>query len=152
EPFGRELGTKGGAWDTGVEFCRQVFGAEPPMPLQYDTINLIGETKKMSSSLGNLVTPDEALKIMPPEILRYFVLRSLPKRIVFFDPGLGLYNLIDEFAKLEDAVDEGLHPEFEDAYKVATAIKGERSVARIAFNHLVSVYQAARGDVRQVKD
>ncbi|HEY2004504.1 MAG TPA: lysine--tRNA ligase [Candidatus Saccharimonadia bacterium] len=151
EPFGRELGTKGGAWDTGVEFCRQVFGTEPPMPLPYDTINLVGETKKMSSSLGNLVTPDEALKLMPPEILRYFVLRSLPKRIAFFDPGLGLYNLIDEFAKLEEAVSEGQHPEFEDAYNVATAIKGERSVARIAFNHLVAVYQTAQGKRDEVK-
>jgi lysyl-tRNA synthetase class 1 len=149
EPFGRELGTKGGAWDTGVEFCRQVFGAEPPIPLPYDVINLVGETKKMSSSLGNLVTPDEALEIMPPEILRYFVLRSLPKHVAVFDPGLGLSNLIDEFAQLDEAVRAGKHPEFEDAYKVATAIKGERSVARVPFSHLVNVYQTARGDAER---
>jgi lysyl-tRNA synthetase, class I len=150
EPFGRELGTKGGAWDTGVEFCRQVFGKEPPMPLPYDTINLVGETKKMSSSLGNLVTPDEALELMPPEILRYFVLRSLPKHIVFFDPGLGLYNLIDDFAKLEEEVSAGKRPDFEDAYRVATAIEGERSVARVPFNHMVNVYQTAQGDSERV--
>ena len=151
EPFGKEHATKGGSYDTGAVFVREVFGSEPPLPLPYDTINLIGETKKMSSSLGNLVTPGEALEIMPAEILRYFVLRSLPKRVIYFDPGLGLYNLIDEFAKVEDAVLMGGHPEFEQAYRVSTAIKQERSVAPIAFNHLVSVYQAARGDSERVK-
>jgi lysyl-tRNA synthetase, class I len=122
------------------------------LPLPYDTINLIGETKKMSSSLGNLVTPTEALEIMPPEILRYFVLKSLPKRVLVFDPGLGVYNLIDEFSKLEEAALAGDHPEFEQAYRVATAIKGERTIARIAFSHLVAVYQAAQGKPEAVRD
>ncbi len=152
EPFGKEHATKGGSYDTGAEFVRQVFGAEPPLPVPYDTLNLIGHTKKMSSSLGNLITPAEALQIMPPEILRYFVLKSLPKRVIVFDPGVGVYNLIDEFSKLEDAVLTGQHPEFEQAYRVATAIKGERTIARIAFSHLVAVYQAAQGQAEVVRE
>src|SRR6266571_115678 len=55
EPYGKEHATKGGSYDTGAEFVRVVFDAEPPVPLAYDTINLVGDTKKMSSSLGNLV-------------------------------------------------------------------------------------------------
>jgi lysyl-tRNA synthetase class 1 len=106
----------------------------------------------MSSSLGNLVTPAQALEIMPAEILRYFVLRSLPKRVIFFDPGLGLYNLIDEFSKLEEAVYTDQHPEFEQAYHVATAIRGERTIARIAFSHLVAVYQTAQGDIESCRE
>jgi lysyl-tRNA synthetase class 1 len=152
EPFGKEHGTKGGSYDTGAEIVRQVFGAEPPLPLTYDTINLLGDNKKMSSSLGNLVTPAQALEIMPPEILRYFVLKSLPKRILYFDSGLGLYNLIDEFSKLEEQVLAGAQPEFEQAYRVATAIAGERTISSVPFNHLVSVYQAARQDKAAVKD
>ncbi len=151
EPYGKEHATKGGSYDTGAALIREIFGAEPPLPVPYDTINLIGETKKMSSSLGNFVTADQALEIMPAEVLRYFVLKSVPKRIVFFDPGLGAYNLIDEFSKLEDQVLAGEHPEFEQAYRVATAIKGERTIARIAFSHLVAVYQAARGEAKLVK-
>jgi lysyl-tRNA synthetase class 1 len=53
---------------------------------------------------------------------------------------------------VEDQVIGGEHPEFEQAYRVATAIKGERTIARIAFSHLVSVYQAARGDVEKALD
>jgi lysyl-tRNA synthetase class 1 len=146
EPFGKEHASKGGSYDTGAVFAREVFGVEPPLPLPYDTINLLGDNKKMSSSLGNLVTPQEALEIMPPEILRFFVLRSMPKRILFFDSGLGLFNLLDEFSKLEEEVLAGEHPEFEQAYRVASAIGSERTIAPIRFSHLVAVYQAAQGD------
>ncbi|MBW3537974.1 lysine--tRNA ligase [Candidatus Parcubacteria bacterium] len=150
EPFGRELATKGGSYDTGVRFARQVFEVEPPYPLPYDTINLVGETKKMSSSLGNLVTPKQALEIMPPEILRYFVLRSLPRRTIFFDPGLGLYHLIDEYSKIEEAVESGRKHEFEQAYRVASAVSAERVISSVPFSHLVAVYQAARGSFERL--
>jgi len=150
EPYGKEHATKGGSYDTGAEFVRTVFKADAPFPLPYDTINLIGDTKKMSSSLGNLVTPAQALEIMPPEIVRYFVFRNLPKRVLYFDSGLGLYNLIDEFSKAEEAVEAGQSHEFAEAYKVATAISDERTISSVPFNHLVSVYQAARGDEQEV--
>lgn len=152
EPYGKEHATKGGSYDTGAEFAKDVFSSQPPFPLPYDTINLIGDNKKMSSSLGNLVTPAEALEIMPPEILRYFVYRNLPKRVLYFDSGLGLYNLIDEFSKAEEAVHANLPHEFAEAYKVATAISSERTITSIPFNHLVSVYQAARGDHQTILD
>lgn len=150
EPFGKEHGTKGGSYDTGVRFAKEIFGVEAPFPLVYDTINLAGDTKKMSSSLGNLITPAQALEIMPPEILRYFVYRNLPKRVLYFDSGLGLYNLIDEFSKVEEAVRSGQDHEFAEAYKLATAIEHQRTIATIPFNHLVSVYQAAQGKLEDI--
>lgn len=152
EPYGKEHATKGGSYDTGAEFAKIVYGVQPPFPLPYDTINLIGDTKKMSSSLGNLVTPAQALEIMPPEILRYFVYRNLPKRVLYFDSGLGLYNLIDEFSKAEEAVAKGEPHEFAEAYKVASAISSDRTITSIPFNHLVSVYQAAQGDTERIID
>lgn len=150
EPYGKEHATKGGSYDTGAAFSREVFNYQPPYPLPYDTINLLGDNKKMSSSLGNLVTPAQALEIMPPEILRYFVYRNLPKRVLFFDSGLGLYNLIDEFAGAEEAVAGGRPHEFTEAYKVAAAISSQRTISSVPFKHLVSVYQTARGDAQAV--
>ncbi len=152
EPYGKEHATKGGSYDTGAEFVKDVFASQPPFPVPYDTINMLGDNKKMSSSLGNLITPAQALEIMPPEILRYFVFRNLPKRVLYFDSGLGLYNLIDEFSKAEEAVRSGQPHEFGEAYKVATAISSERTIASLPFNHLVSVYQAARGDEKTILD
>lgn len=150
EPFGRELASAGSAYQTGVQFARKVFKIEPPLPVaQYEPIHLIGETKKMSSSLGNLITPKQALEIMPAEVLRYFVVRSKPERKIHFDPGLGLMNLIDEYAKVKAAVENKETTDFKEAYQFASQVAKDdanSSITTIPFNHLVSVYQAASGD------
>jgi lysyl-tRNA synthetase, class I len=155
EPFSaQEHGAAGGSYDTGVEFARQVYGIEPPIPgVQYANIHLIGETKKMSSSKGNLITPKQALEIMPPEVLRFFVVRSKPDRTLYFDPGLGLYNLMDEYAKITTELAEGGTSEFKEAHQFAAAVNdGEAAVTAVPFSHLVSVYQAARGDLGRAKE
>lgn len=146
EPFGRELASAGSAHQTGVLFARKVFGIEPPMAVApYEPIHMVGDSKKMSSSLGNLITPEDALKVMPPEVLRYFVVRSRPERKIHFDPGLGLMNLIDEYAKVQN----GELPEFKEAYEFASALEGgdKNKISNIPFNHLVSLYQSAQGNV-----
>ncbi len=56
EGFGREHATKGGSYDTGKAIVEEIYNGTAPIPVPYDTINLKGDNKKMSSSLGNLVT------------------------------------------------------------------------------------------------
>lgn len=151
EPFSaQEHGAAGGSYDTGVAFARDIFGYEPPLPgVRYANIHLLGDTKKMSSSKGNLITPAEALAIMPPEVLRYFIVRSRPDRTLFWDPGQGLFNLIKEFAATREALEDGGAPEYADAYKFAvasSAIGQTETISSVPFDHLVQVYQAARGD------
>ncbi len=154
EPFGlQEHGAAGSSHETGVVFSKEVFGWDPPMPVgAYANIHLIGETKKMSSSLGNLVTPAEALEIMPPEILRYFIVRSKPERTLVFDPGIGLFNLIDEFSKVQEAVRAGEPAEFKEAYQFAVNGLDKPVISRVPFNHLVSLYQTARGDAAAIHE
>lgn len=146
EPFGRDHASKGGSYDTGARIVREIFKAEPPMPVPYDFINRVGETKKMSKSAGNVVTTSGALEIMPAEIVRYFILKSLPSRMLFFDEGVGLYNLIDEYANVQQAVKAGEHPEMEEAYRIASAQTKEATVSSVPFGHLVQSFQAARRD------
>jgi lysyl-tRNA synthetase class 1 len=146
EPFGRDHASRGGSYDTGAQIIRDIFGAEPPMPVPYDFINRAGDTKKMSKSAGDVVTVKRALEIMPPEIVRFFILKSLPSRQLFFDQGVGLYNLIDEYAVLQSEVHNGEHPEFEQAYRVASATTKEQTISAVPFGHLVQCYQAAERD------
>jgi lysyl-tRNA synthetase, class I len=148
EPFSaQEHGAAGGSYDTGAQFASEVFGINPPIPgVQYANIHLVGDTKKMSSSKGNLITPKQALEIMPPEILRYFIVRSRPDRTLYFDSGVGLYNLIDEYSKVQEAVLNNQPTEFREAYEFASLGVMEPVISRVSFNHLVSVYQAAGGD------
>jgi len=154
EPFGRELASAGSAYHTGVEFAKQVFNTTAPLPVaQYEPIHLVGESKKMSSSLGNLITPEEAFKIMPPEIWRYFVVRSRPDKKIHFDPGVGMFNLIDEYSKVKSTVKAGKNAEFKEAYQFASAInESDEVVSDVPYNHLVSTYQASRGEPKQVEE
>ncbi len=152
EPFShQEHGAAGSSYDTGKEFSREVFHYEPPYPgAEYGNIHMLGDTKKMSSSKGNLVTPRQALDIMPPEILRYFVVRSRPEKTIYFDSGLGFYNLVNEYKAAMQAVQAGESHEFQDAYKFAADVGGESRLSTAPFGHLVMVYQTARGDWQRV--
>lgn len=150
EPFGRDHATKGGSYDTGKELVKQIYGGVAPHPVPYEFINSIGETKKMSKSAGNVVTLADALDVMPAEILRYFIIRNKPSKTLIFDSGVGLYSLIDEYSKVEEAVHNGQNHEFAHAYAAANSLGGKRTIARIPFNHLVSTYQAAQGDEAEI--
>ena len=98
EPFGKDHGAAGGSYDTGKEIA-VLFGHEPPAPLTYEWISLKGKGA-MSSSSGNTVGPMEALRLVPPEILRFLVANSKPSKAIEFDTGMGLVNLADEYERL----------------------------------------------------
>lgn len=148
EPFGaQEHGAAGGSYETGVSFDRDIFDSEAPIPgVRYGNVHMLGDTKKMSSSLNNLITPAQALKVMPPEVLRYFVVRSRPERTLYWDSGQGLFNLIKEFATTKEIVEDGGVAEFADAYRYAVSSGQTQTISSVPFDHLVQVYQAARGD------
>lgn len=151
EPFGRDHAARGGSYDTGKELVETIFSGQPPHPIAYEFINIAGQNKKMSKSAGDTVTVSDALDIMPPEVLRYFVIKSRPNKKLFFDPGEGLYKLIDEYSKLKHQYARTGNCEFKEAYLFATQVNRDsyesEMIANIPFNHLVTVYQAAAGDV-----
>lgn len=152
EGFGREHATKGGSYDTGKVVAEEVYGVKAPFPVPYETINLKGDTKKMSSSLGNLVSIKDVLEIIPPEIVRYFTFKSRPEKQIFFDPGQGLYNLVDEYAKTESETLAGEEPEFKRAWQIASLSGKEHVVSTVPFSHLVMSYQTAQGDSSKIME
>lgn len=96
EPFGKDHATRGGSYDTGVRFAKEIFGFEPPHPAVYEWISLKGGGD-MSSSKGNVISVAEMIDVVPPDVLKYSVMKIQPNKSIVFDPGLPLLNLIDEF-------------------------------------------------------
>lgn len=150
EGFGRDHATKGGSYDTGKAIIEKIFEGSAPFPIPYENINLKGDTKKMSSSLGNLVTIADVLQIIPAEILRFFTFKSKPERQLFFDPTIGLYNLIDEYAKIEAETLEGSEPEFKEAWQISNLSGKDHVISNVPFSHLVTSYQTASGDIDEI--
>ncbi len=145
EPSGRDHMTKGSSYDTGMQIVREVYGGEPPYPVAYDFINMAGDTKKMSASKGTGLDAVEGSMLMPPEVVRFFVLGSPPGKRLYFDPINSVVQLMDEFAALA-ARPEKTETEQQLLYICTRGIE-RKTVGRVPFSHLVASYQAALKDV-----
>ncbi|MFB6121888.1 MAG: lysine--tRNA ligase [Haloferacaceae archaeon] len=115
EPFGKDHAE--GSWPSGKDIAENVLGIEPPVPMVYEWFTLNGEP--LSSSSGNVVTVDEILDLLEPEVLRYFFVRN-PKKAKDLDLER-LDLLVDEFDRFEriyfgEETDEDLEPLADRAY------------------------------------
>lgn len=150
EPSGRDHMTKGGSYDTGVQIMRDVYEGEAPYPVAYDFINMVGDTKKMSASKGTGLDAEEGSTIMPPEVVRYFILRAAPSKRLYFDPINGVVQLMDEFAALAAKPDKTEAEE--QLLYICTKGQDHKTVSRVPFSHLVASYQASLRDADKTLD
>jgi len=95
EPFGKDHAE--GSWPSGEDIARNVLGIEPPVPMVYEWFTLDGEP--LSSSSGNVITVDEALDLLEPEVLKYFFVKQPLKQRDFAVENLD--QLVDEFDQFE---------------------------------------------------
>jgi lysyl-tRNA synthetase class 1 len=96
----------------------------------------------MSSSKGNVLSIAGALAVVPPEALRYLVMREKPQSTISFDPGEPLLALVDE---IEAAAAEGRPNRALELSRAA----GFKPVG-VSFKHLVVVAQSAAFDLDAV--
>lgn len=144
EPFGREHASAGGSYDTGVRLMKDVYEAEAPLSVPYDSIHMAGDTKKMSASKGTALSASEGLELLPAEVIRYFMLRNPLNKPVYFDPVNGVVRLMDDFAALAAKTDRS--DSEEQLLYICTRGIDKKTVSRVPFSHLVVSYQAALKD------
>lgn len=140
EPFGKDHASRGGSYDSGERLAREVFGVEPPPPLVYEWISLKGQGD-MAASKGNVLEPSLLLEMVPPEALRYMVLKARPIRAIRFDPGLPLLSLVDE---VDDASARG-----RDERALALSQAAGFTPVGVPFKHMVLVAQISGFDVER---
>ena len=116
EPFGKDHAE--GSWPSGEAIATGLFGIDPPVPMVYEWFTLNGEA--LSSSSGNVVTVEELLALLEPEVVRYFFALD-PKRARDLDLST-LDQLVDDFDRFErialgrETADESLVAFTERAY------------------------------------
>jgi lysyl-tRNA synthetase, class I len=143
EPFGKDHATAGGSYDTGRRIVREIFDYPPPFPITYEWISLKGRGD-MSSSKGNVISIDRMLRVVPPEVLRYLIVRTPPQRSIAFDPSLPLLSLVDEY---DDVESEG-----RDLRALALCRASDYKPVGVPFKHLVNVVQMADFDLGRIKE
>lgn len=134
EPFGKDHATAGGSYDTGKRISEEIYGYPAPFPIVYEWIHLKG-VGAMHSSTGIVITIQEMLDVVPPEVLRYLIIRNKPEKHIEFDPALPLLNLVDEYDQRKG-----------DERALELSSIGEGRSFEIPFRHLVTAVQIARGD------
>ena len=88
--------TKGGSRDRSEALAREVFAVTPPRNVPYEFL-LIGG-RKMKSSAGTGAAADAMVELLPPELVRFLMLRHRPSATIEFDPsGETIPRLFDEY-------------------------------------------------------
>ncbi len=84
EGAGKDHASAGGTYDIARKLVKDVFGQDPPVWLPYEFFLYDG--KKMSSSKGLGLTGQELLEVLPPQIVRFLMIKTAPNTAVEFNP------------------------------------------------------------------
>lgn len=106
EMAGKDHSQKGGSRDVANAISRKVLHKKPPFHSPYEFILVNGT--KMSSSKGVGSGAKDMAQLLPPELLRFLMLRTQPKTVINFAPNydtiIRLFrdydNLLNDYAKL----------------------------------------------------
>jgi lysyl-tRNA synthetase class 1 len=100
EGAGKDHSTKGGSRDVAAACLRAIFGKEPPLNVPYEFF-LVGGAK-MSSSRGVGAAARNIADLLPPEVLRFLMIRTKPNSPVNFDvKEEGIVKLFNEFDRYQ---------------------------------------------------
>lgn len=110
EGAGKDHMSAGGSHDLATKICERIINYPVPYPLPYEFF-LVGG-RKMSSSKGLGSSAAEMLEILPPELLRFLMVKTKLTQAINFDPaGDTIPDLFDDYqqAAIEyDAHKKGL--------------------------------------------
>lgn len=113
EGEGKDHASRGGTRDTANAIAKDIFGYEPPYDIPYEHFLFGG--KKMSSSKGIGPSASEVSEILPPEVLRFLMVKVRPMQHIEFDPSSEHFipNLFDEFDSARNSKDAYLRRIYE---------------------------------------
>ncbi len=78
EPGGRDHSSETGSYNVSSNIVNNIFDFHAPEYVAYEFIGIKGGGSKMSSSLGNVLTPGDLLRIYTPEVLMFIFSKYTP--------------------------------------------------------------------------
>ena len=112
EGAGKDHSTRGGSRDVSEACLRAIYNIEPPLRVPYEFF-LVGGAK-MSSSKGVGASARDMANLLPPEVLRFLMIRTKPNSPVNFDVREeGIVKLFNEFDRFHSraAVEKNATPD-----------------------------------------
>ncbi|PJC36724.1 lysine--tRNA ligase [Candidatus Peregrinibacteria bacterium CG_4_9_14_0_2_um_filter_53_11] len=102
EGAGKDHYAHGGSREVAARIAREVFNGVVPFDIPYEFFTFGGS--KMSASKGVGASSKEVADMIPPELLRFLMVRTWPVQAIDFDPaGETLPRLFDSFDESAEA-------------------------------------------------
>ena len=141
EGAGKDHMSAGGSHDLAKLVCERVINYPVPYPIAYEWL-LIGG-RKMSSSKGVGVSAYEMLEILPPELIRFLMVRIKVNQQINFDPSEKdtIPNLFDEYQKCADAYFDKTNDDLARIFELSQVSDKIQKPPKIRFSVLVQWVQ-----------
>lgn len=147
EPGGKDHASPGGSYDVSSILAEELFDSLPPSFVGYEFIGIRGLDGKMSGSKGNVVTPDELLKIYEPQILKWLYSRRSPSFQFELAFDTEVFRHYDEFDRSCSRAIKGKLSEVEKKALVLSGASLEsESFSPIPFRQAVALGQIVQWD------
>lgn len=130
EMAGKDHSQKGGSREVANAICRKVLQKKHPYHSAYEFILVNGT--KMSSSKGVGSSAKEIAELLPPELLRFLMLRTQPRTVISFAPN---YDTVTRLVRDYDALI--------DKYRSDRETTGEKSELSADF---LPLFYSQKGD------
>ena len=102
EGAGKDHNSKGGSREVAVKCLNEIFHRVAPANIPYEFFLVHGA--KMSSSRGVGVSARQMAEFLPPEVLRFLMIRTHPSKTVDFSPEeQRVVRLFDDFDRMRNA-------------------------------------------------
>ncbi len=149
EGAGKDHCTKGGSRDVASAVLRRVLSAQPPVNVPYEFF-LVGGAK-MSSSKGLGASARTMADLLPPEVLRFLMVRTDPKKAVNFSTDASyLVKLYNDFDRLLHKVQQDItDPEDQRLFASARVAADDQPYAAVNFQLLIALLQIPHLDAEQ---
>jgi lysyl-tRNA synthetase class 1 len=148
EGEGKDHFVAGGSRDVADHIARIIFNENPPFDVPYEHFYLNG--KKMSSSKSLGVFAGDVLAVTQPEILKFLMVRTRPKKAIEFNiEGETIPLLYDEYDRCIDAYLADPNSDLGQAYYYSKIGDGAISEYRLRFSKIVYLLQMFRTNIEK---
>lgn len=128
EGAGKDHMSKGGSHDLASLICKKVIDYPVPHPIPYEWF-LVGG-RKMSTSKGVGSSAGDMLEILPPELLRFLMVKTKINEAINFDPeGETIPKLFDEYYEYADHFFSGKKDDYARAFELSQLGEPEKPPA-----------------------
>lgn len=107
EPGGKDHSTEGGSAQVATVIVNKIFGGTAPVYRGYEFVGIKGMNGKMSSSKGNVLSPELMLKVYEPEIIMWMYTRFLPEKTIDISVDEEVLRVYHEFDRMYETYKSG---------------------------------------------